>query len=337
MGYGSPGHLGSNQQWALYPGREDAGHLGEMSAAPVGYVIPRTYGGSYDAKSNYEESKRIRAGRKEALRRPITMDVGGSMDLEVLYDFIGWPLKYLFGNPVSTPAAAPLFDSHVFTPEDSIPYCHIECNHIDVANTVDLYPGHQVADITIKIKPAGITLFTVNWVSVGLPLTYTPAAAPADGTLTDDASLSVVDGELTIAELDGAAFEFEEITLKMENVGLAKKMTLAGGGVASRLQGSTFRVSGSAIVPFTSDAFRAAARAQTSRALVVKWGPRALVGSLNIAVPHLTFNHDGDGAPADPGSIMHNYSFQAFDNADADEICTVTLENNTASYAGPVA
>ena len=326
---GAAGARGCQLSMAYFPARKDTGDVGDLSATPVGYLMPALYGEDFGADQTYEESKRIRPAALTYLDYLSLLETGGNIAFENTRNFMPWMYTLFMGEPSTAGVGDPY--THTFTPGTTQMFGIVEKNWTAaVAAMVDYYLLIAIKAMHFKIKPYGLAEITIDFMGLGK---YSLEAAVKDASLTDDTTTIATDQLVTVCKEGGSTFsDFEEINIDLEWLDMARADYVGGQGVARGFKRGPFQASGSVLSVIRNDTLRAKARAQTASSLEAQWTWSAN-HSTNISLPYITFQRKKDLSASQRGELTHSYPFKSHDGGAS--LNTITHKCATATYTHP--
>jgi hypothetical protein len=301
--------------------------LGVSPAVKAGKTLPFITN-QLNSKQTLNKSKVISGMRSDSQPSYGNTDVSGTVTTSIDLGSIGYWLKSVVGNPVTTEntAGAAGDYTHVFKVGSSLPSMVIERL---VGSTRFLYNGCK-AD-TFKVSVGGDA-------EIEAQLDYVGCKSTVGTTAYDDAAAVISQTDklnqfLAAIKIGGAAatgvIKSGDFTL---NNNLDKSCyTVGDQGFRSQIAEGLAQASGSFKTLFNDTSLMDYGLDHVTTSLEISWSISA-TKSLSFLFPEVNFSRS-DALITGPGGVELDLSWDAFFNTDANgSIVVVTLNNQVASY-----
>lgn len=296
--------------------------FGQNPTTKAGKVLPFN---TFDVKSkqNLKDLATITGTRNPVAPAPGNISVDGSIVVPVEEKTIGYWLKGVFGNPITTGSADPY--QHVFKIGNSQPSMVLEKGFTDI-NRYALLNGCKIS--SFKIGFGGEDELTASMEIMGAQegLSTIPyMVGPANSVLSrfNNLQASIEEGSVAIATITKGEFTI--------NSGLdGNQYTVGNGGIRSDIPVGMYKISGSITALFDGSALLDKAINGTKSSLKVKFVHDT--HSLEFLFPEIKYERSTPGITG-PAGVLITLPFRAFYEAGADNSAVkVTLVNGIASY-----
>lgn len=289
---------------------------------PNGILMP-IQSSKIKSKQNLSEDKTIRGRRDPAQPSMGNIDVAGGIAVPVDEIGIGYWLKAIFGEPVTTGTADPY--THVFKPSFVQPSLVLEQGFTDI-NQYFLFNGCKVGKFGISF--GGDADLTANIDIVGAK--ETTAGTSFDTTLTQIALKKFSNFQASVMEGGESLATITKADLNID-MGLdGDTYVLGGQGFRGSVNEGLISVSGSITALFDGITLLNKAIAGTTSSIALKL--TADTHSLEFNLPEVMYERDSPTIDG-PKGVLVDLSFKAFYRASVENsVIVVTLVNGQATY-----
>jgi hypothetical protein len=296
--------------------------FGQNPATKAGKVLPFN---TFDVKSkqNIKEPATITGSRNPVAPALGNVSVDGSLVVPVDEKAIGYWLKGLFGNPVTTGTADPY--QHVFKIGTAQPSLVLEKGFLDIGQYA-LLNGSKVSSFKISFGGDEELTASIEMMGGKESLLQTPyAASPVQIDLArfNNLQASVEEGGAAIATITKGEFTI--------NAGLdGNQYTVGNGGYRGNIPAGLYKISGSITALFDGAVLLDKAMKGTTSSLKVKFA--AGTHSLEFLFPEIVYERSTPGITG-PAGVLVTLPFHAFYGTNSENSAVkATLVNSVASY-----
>lgn len=292
---------------------------GQTPASPVGYNMPFNQS-KIAVSQKLIDSTTIRARRDQTPPVPGNIDVSGSIVIPLDQIGIGYWLRAMFGNPVTTGS-----NYHEFKVTGSQPSLMLEQQYRDIG-AYELHNGCKVSKFSFTYGGDGE--LTANVDIIGAKRTV--GAASFDADLTDIALTKFSNFQGMIQKNGSPLASVTEATLNVDFGLDANSYTIGGGGCRTDLPEGAIKVSGNIKAFFTDTTLLNEAVNNTKSSLSFDF----ISGDyyLRFFMEEVMFQQSSPGIENDKG-ITISLPFKAFyDSGSYGTVILAILNNSQASY-----
>jgi len=299
--------------------------FGVTPASPAGFIMPIT-SAKIAAKQTLIEDKTIRGIRDVAPPGLGNIDVQGPVVVPIDEINIGYWLKALFGQPVTTGASAPY--TQVFKPGFTQPSLCLEQQFPDLGQYF-LYNGCKVSKFTAAFEVNNQDLqATVDIMGAKeTPETVSFLAAPVANPMTKFGAFmaTIMDGGQLLADVT-------KVDLTIDTGLDGSIYTLGGGGFRGSLPEGMLAITGTVTAIFDSMGLLNKAIAGTTSSIELTLS-NALTGhSLDILLPEVIYERSSPGIDG-PKGVSIALPFKAFYSTNSTGVSVVaTLVTSQETY-----
>ncbi|GMB00234.1 phage tail tube protein [Pelosinus sp. IPA-1] len=296
--------------------------FGQNPTTKAGKVLPFN---TLDVKSkqNMKDLATITGTRNPVAPAPGNISVDGNIVVPVDEAGIGYWLKGLFGNPVTTGSADPY--QHVFKIGTTQPSMVLEKGFTDIGQYALL---NSCKISSFKVGFGGEDELTASMTIMGAKeaLSSTPYMTnPSNIVLSRFTNLqaSIEEGGAAIATITKGDFTID--------AGLdGTQYTIGNGGLRSDIPAGIYKISGNITALFDGATLLEKALTGTKSSLKVKFS--ANNHSLEFLFPEITYERSTPGITG-PAGVLITLPFHAFYQSNTDNSAVkATLVNSVASY-----
>jgi hypothetical protein len=263
--------------------------------------------------------------RDETAPAPGLISHGGDVAFPMCLNHLGDVLRYAFGNPVTTGAAAD--KTHTFASgAETLPSASIQSPK--KSDVVMVHKGCVLATMGVNFsRSAGFRQVQTSWLG-----RIDEARTSALGTEATARALLQVPGTIAKAAIDGTDVGHVMSGQFTYNTGAAALDTITGdGAVSAVVLDNPASCEGQLAIRFTDKALHDLAVAGTAQTLDLTFELSA-TQSLVFSMPAITMARQPLAPIQGPGGMEATIPFRAA-QTDADAMLEVVLKNQVASYA----